>query len=167
MVALFVSISLLAINFVFYQGFLWSIIPIGSVLYGWLIVRLGIFSRANTALKILSLTTAAIILLVIVDGLFDQLDWAIEFAAPFLLVACSIAVCIITLVKRIEWRDYVIYLFTLAILGFAPILFYYFGWTTVVWPSTISTLTSTLIFLGLLIFWSKPLKAEIKKRLHL
>ncbi|MCK9574408.1 MAG: DUF6320 domain-containing protein [Clostridia bacterium] len=164
---LFVIISLLIVNLVLYNGVFWCIIPIISVLYAWFIIRLGILSKTNTAFKILVLTTILILLLCLIGIVLNDFKWVIEYATPFLLVACSFAIGLIVLIKRIEWREYLFYLLSIAILGFAPIVFYYTKLIVVVWPALINALCSALIILGLFLFWSKPLKNEIQKRLHM
>ena len=77
------------------------------------------------------------------------------------------AIALIVLVKRIDWHEYLVYLLAIAILGFAPLVFYYTNLTNIAWPALISTLISALILISLFLFWSKPLKSEIQKRFHM
>jgi len=159
-------IGLLIINF--FTGFdqLWSLIPIGSIVYFWLLMTVGIFSKHNIASKIFVLTTTLIFLVYLIDELTYSDGWALNYVAPLLLSSCNIAISFIILVKRINYRDYITYLLLIVLLSLAPIVLILFDVVTVTWPSFAAFGLAVFILLFIIFFFPKSIKDEIKKRFH-
>src|SRR5699024_670222 len=73
---------------------------------------------------------------------------------------------IVLLLNRFEWREYFVYLSTMFILGFIPVLLFLSSWSTVLWPSASTALYALLTFVGMVLFSEKTMKNEIVQRFH-
>jgi hypothetical protein len=171
MVASILSIVvLLTIDLIEADGRLFSLIPIGAILYFWLVVRYGILTKQNVAFRVAFLTT----ILIVVLNLFDQnftdpihRGWALNYVTPLLLLADNIAILGIILIKRINYRDYLFYLLTILVFSLIPLILAFFRVITIVWPSIATFSAAILILLVIVFFFPKHIKDEIRKRFHL
>ncbi len=159
-------IILLVINFATYNGRLWSLIPIGSIFYFWILVSVGIFSKANIAFRLATLTSLLIALLVLIDEASLSEGWSYNYLMPILLTVCNLAISVIILIKRIDYRDYILYLLTIVIFSIIPIVLVFFKVITIIWPSLIAFGLAISILLFIIFFFPKSIKDEIKKRFH-
>lgn len=169
-IMMFISITSVVILFVinFFTGFdsLWSLIPIGSTLFFWLLMTVGIFSRHNIAFKLFILTITLIFFVYMIDELSASEGWALDYVAPLLLFSCNAAISFIILVKRINYRDYISYLLLIALFSIVPVIFLFTDIITVLWPSLASFALAIFILTFIIFFFPKSIKDEIKKRFH-
>jgi hypothetical protein len=147
------------------------VIPIGATLYFWLVVRYGILSKQNIAFKLAFLTTILLIILNFIDQNYT-LDvttqgWAINYVTPLALLACSTAISFIIWIKRINYREYLIYLMTILVFSLVPLLLVLLKVADVKWPSIAAFWSAIFILLVIIFFFPKSIKNEIKKRFHL
>jgi len=163
-------VTLLFINLTNWDGKFWSLIPIGSILYFFAVVRIGLLSRQNIAFKLAILTTVLIIILNLIDQNFTELlyrGWALNYVTPLALLACNVAISVIIWIKRINFRDYIFYLLTILVFSLIPIILCLFDVILIVWPSIAAFAVATFILLVIIFFFPKSIKDEIKKRFHL
>ncbi len=163
-------ITLLIVNLTDFDGRLWSLIPIGAILYVFVIIRLGILSRHNIAFKLAILTTILIAILNVIDQEYTAeayRGWALDYVTPLSLLACNIAISVIILIKRINYRDYLFYLLTIVVFSLVPPVLCLFDVIRIDWPSLAAFGLAGGILLGIIFFFPKSIKAEIKKRFHL
>jgi hypothetical protein len=176
-ILLFITVvSILALfvtNLLIYNitPYLWCLIPIGSILYFWMIVRYGIISKQNIAFKLALLTTILIIILNLIDQTYTSIEevkgWALNYVTPLALNACSLAISFIIWIKRINYREYLIYLITILVFSIVPMILNLFDIVTIAWPSIVSSSSAFLILLFIIFFFPKSIKDEIKKRFHI
>jgi hypothetical protein len=170
-VASIVSIVvLLTIDLMEADGKMFSLIPIGAILYFWLVVRYGVLTKQNVAFRIAFLTTILIGVLNLFDQNFSEpvyRGWALNYVTPLLLLADNIAILGIILVKRINYRDYLFYLLTILVFSLIPLILAFFRVITIVWPSIATFSAAILILLVIVFFFPKHIKDEIRKRFHL
>ncbi|MDD3478515.1 MAG: DUF6320 domain-containing protein [Candidatus Izemoplasmatales bacterium] len=161
-------LTLAGINWATFDGNYWSLIPIGATLYFWAIVRYGVLSRQNIAFKLAFLTTILVIILNLIDmNVGDHIGWALDYVTPFALLACNLAISMIMWIKRMNYRDYLFYLFTILIFSLVPLFLYFFHVSSILWPALTAFATALFMILFLVIFFPKPMRDEIKKRFHL
>lgn len=167
-VTLISILTLLGINLFSYEGAMWSLIPVGAILYFWIVVRYGVLSKQNIAFKLAFLTTIFIIILNLIDRAYgEHLNWALDYVTPFALLACNLAISVIIWIRRINYRDYMFYLFTIIVFSLVPLILYLFHVIEVLWPSVTAFGMAVFILLFILFFFPKSFKDEIKKRFHL
>jgi len=148
----------------------WSLIPIGAILYFWLVLRYGILTRQNVAFRLAFLTTVLILILNGIDSFVDGTQgWALDYVTPLALLACNFAISGIILVKRMNHRDYIIYLLTILVFSLVPLVLVWVGVipAAVSWPSIASFAAAMFILLVIIFFFPKSIREEIKKRFHL
>ncbi len=163
-------LTLLLVNFATYDGRLWSLIPIGSTLYVFVVIRLGVLSRQNIAFKLAVLTTILIAILNVIDTQMTAdayAGWAKNYVTPLALLACNIAISVIILIRRINYRDYIFYLLTIVVFSLVPLVLCFFDVITIDWPSIAAFGAAVFILLAILFFFPKSIKEEIKKRFHM
>lgn len=163
-------ITLLAINLAVWEGRFWSLLPIGSILYTFLILRIGIFSRQNIAFKLAILTTVLILILNAIDQQITSVPykgWALNYVTPLSLISCNTAISMIIWIKRINYRDYIFYLLTILVFSLVPFILYIFGVIDILWPSVVAFGAAIFILLIIIFFFPKSIKEEINKRFHL
>jgi len=171
-VLLFSTISsiiiLIIINWSGFNGTYWSLVPIGSIIYFWFLVRIGVLSRRNVAFRLALLTTLLIILLIVIDfrAVTENDGWSINYLMPILLFSCNLAICTIIWLRRLNYRDYFFYLLLILVFSLVPLVLGAFKVVTVLWPSIVAFCLAIFILLLIVIFFPKSIKEEISKRFH-
>ncbi len=161
-------VVLLVINLSTGTDKMWSLIPIGSTLYFFILVRFGVLSKQNIAMRMVLLTMLLISLLILIEKNTDAItgEWAIDYVTPFLLLACNLAISALIWIKRINYRDYIFYLLTIALLSIVPLILYLVKIITIAWPALAAFGLAVFIILFIIFFFPKSIKDEIKKRFH-
>lgn len=156
------------INLLDDSGYYWSLIPIGSILYFWVLLRVGVLSKRNIAFKLGLLTVLLILLLVYIDySTVRETDgWSINYLLPLLLLSCNFAISGILWIKRLNYRDYFFYLLIIIIFSIVPLILAFVNVITVYWPSIAAFAFAISILLFVIFFFPKSIKEEIKKRFH-
>jgi|AntAceMinimDraft_18_1070375.scaffolds.fasta_scaffold00003_11 CDP-diglyceride synthetase len=169
LISMILSIIILGlVNVLSFKGSYWSLVPIGSILYFWFVVRIGVLSRRNVAFRLAFLTTLLIGLLILIDfrSFPDNNGWAVDYLMPILLFSCNLAISVIIWIKRLNYRDYFFYLLIVIIFSLVPIILVVFDVIKVMWPSVVAFGVAIFILLFLVVFYPKSIKEEIKKRFH-
>ncbi|MCK4551667.1 MAG: hypothetical protein KAU02_02030 [Tenericutes bacterium] len=164
-----ISIIILGIiNIADRSGVYWSFIPIGSIIYFWFLVRVGVFSRRNIAFRIALLTVLLILLLIYVDysTTIENDGWSTNYVMPILLLSSVLAITFIIWLRRINYRDYFFYLLIILTFSIVPLILAFANVVTVFWPSITAFGAATFILLFIIFFFPKSIKEEIKKRFH-
>jgi len=169
-IILFISLTaiivLLVTNYLtgFHQP--WSLIPIGGIVFFWMFMTLGIFSKNNIASKLLFLTIATILFVYMIDELSYSEGWALNYVMPLMLFSCNIGISLMILIKRINYRDYISYLLLIVVFSLAPMVLIVVNVIDVLWPAITSFGLAIFILLLIIFFFPKSIKDEIKKRFH-
>lgn len=165
-------LTLIAINWLTWgeNNSLWSLIPIGSILYFWLIVRYGVLSKQNIAFKLFLLTTVLVLILNLIDRVYGDpatRGWALDYVTPLAFLACNLAISVIIWVRKINYRDYIFYLITIMVFSLIPIVLALTSVIKIVWPSVAALGAAIFILLFIIFFFPRSIKDEIKKRFHI
>jgi hypothetical protein len=144
----------------------WSIDVLSSVLYGWLLIRHTILSKAHPGAKILAQVFGISGLLFVVNILTGSARWSVNYVFPFLVIAGTLLITIIIISKKTTWREYVGHMITLILLGFAPLILYAFGLSQVLWTAITAAMYASLTLVGALLFSEKGFKNELIRRFH-
>ncbi len=156
----------LLINFLTYDGFLWSIITVSGILYLWAVITHSVTNHINIASKILVQAFLGSVFIVIIDYLVGYRGWSVNYVIPIVFSVADIAVLIIILINRMDWRNYLLYQFSIALLGFAPLVLYLINLSHTPILVIICTSISALSLLGTVVFGDKTVKSELRRRLH-
>ncbi|HHT76911.1 MAG TPA: hypothetical protein GXZ67_03340 [Clostridiaceae bacterium] len=154
------------LNVIFYTGFLWSLITIAAIIYLWIGISHSLGHHINIASKILAQSVLGSLFIVLIDFLVGYLGWSVSFVIPSIFILADLAVVILILVNRMDFRNYLLYQFAIALLGLFPMILFLI--TRIGHPAMviISAAVSLLTLIGTTILGDKTVKTEIKKRFH-
>jgi hypothetical protein len=145
----------------------WSLLVVVNMLYMWIALGSAFLSQRrlgfNVFVQVLSL---AALLFVISRLVIPIAHWALEYIIPFCFISGTFCITIITVVKRMQVREFVLYFILTALLGFIPLLFVLFDLVSVTWPAIGSAVYSGLSLIGIFIFADHATKMELRKRFH-
>jgi len=165
----FVTIIILVLlNILVHAETLWSLLPIVSIAWFWLLLRLGVFSRTSVAFRMAGITVILILLIVFINlNKFSDNLWSINYAMPLLLTACNLAIFTVMWIRRLNYREYLFHSFIVFVLSIIPVILYFTNIIEFALPSIITFGISSLILLFIVIFFPKAIKEEIKKTFHI
>ena len=144
----------------------WSIDVLSSVLYGWLLIRHTILSKVHPGAKILAQVFGISGLLFVLNMMTGSARWSVNYVFPFLVIGGTFLITIIIISKKTTWKEYIGHIITLILLGFAPLIFYVFGLSQVLWTGITAAMYAFLTLIGMLLFSDKGFKSELIRRFH-
>lgn len=97
----------------------------------------------------------------------DSYDWVIDLVLPFILIANTLMLTIMSLVKRNDWQKYAVFLLISIFANILIILINILGFSQIKWAITASFLYGVATLISLLIFTPKNVKEEILRIFHL
>ena len=160
-------VTLVIINLLISPETWWSLIPIGSVLYFWLAVRVGVLSRHNVAFRLATLTVVLIAIVNVIDIFYGgNKGWARNYVSPFVLLSANLALGFLFWFKNTDYRDFLLYMLTIIVFSLTPLILYFIGLVEILWPAVTVFGLAVLIFFMITLFFPSAIKEEIKKRLH-
>lgn len=154
------------VNFLTYNGFMWSIISTAALLYFWSIISHAIKHNVHIAYKIFIQTLCISILTVVIDVVIGYTGWSVNYVVPGLTATANVTVLILVIINRMDWKNYILYQIAIIALGFIPIILLFCNLIHAVWYTVISVGISFAILCGTIIFSDKDVKSELKRRLH-
>lgn len=178
---IFMFISLIAIfvcilvNFLTFNGSYWSLLVVGGIIYSWVLIRFTIISRQNIALKLLLQAIAIGILLFFIQVQNQSVHWLMPYALPFIIVATILSITLLIFIKIMRYKDYMLYLIMVALLGIIPLILcfvestqflFMVGGKLIIWPSIVSCSYAGFTILGMFVFGERATKQEFIKRFH-
>jgi len=160
------GIAAVVTNYLAYDGVLWSVLAVASILYLWAGIAHSIRHHVNVASKILVQVLCASVLVVLVDLVLGYDGWSVNYLVPLLFGLANIAVLILLTINRLDWRNYLMYQLGIALLGFVPIILYLCGAVDRPLITMIATVISSLTLIGTMIFGERKVESELKRRFH-
>ena len=144
----------------------WSIDVISSVLYCCLLIRHTVLSKAHLGAKIIAQVFGISGLLFTLNITAGSARWSVNYVFPFLVIGATLLITIIIISKKMRWREYIGFMLSLILLGFAPLMFYAFGLSQVLWTGVTAALYAFLTLLGLFLFSDRGFRDELIRRFH-
>ncbi|MBN2616900.1 MAG: hypothetical protein JXR64_01170 [Spirochaetales bacterium] len=154
------------INFIFFRGFPWSLIIGASLFYTWILIKNTIVGKSHFGTKVLIQLFGISHLLIVIDVSNGNLGWSVNYSIPFLIIISNLLITFKIIQKKIKWRDYSVFLITLVITGFVPLIFYFVNIIKILWPTVLVCLLTFIILLGFFTFSFKRFSREILKIFH-
>ena len=145
----------------------WSIIVACSGFYVSLLCALFSTPHITPGRKILFSVLATAFLLLVIDLCSGFYQWAGTYVIPFLTIAAGLLFILLAIRSKKSFLEYTGCLLAVFFLSLLPILFYVCGLSNQLWSSLVATLSCLVIVSGMLIFASRTVKEEFKKRFHL
>ncbi|MBS7007232.1 DUF6320 domain-containing protein [Anaerostipes sp.] len=154
------------INYITYNGFLWSVIVMASILYLMMTVSYSIVNRRNLAAKIVVEVIGGGILVFVIDYVIGYEGWSVAYVIPGLILTADLAMVVLVLVNRKTWYSYLMYLIFIAALSLIPVILYLFGLFEQPLVALISCGISVLTVFIILAAGNKKGKNELARRFH-
>ncbi|NLW78697.1 MAG: hypothetical protein GXY32_04715 [Ruminococcaceae bacterium] len=154
------------VNVLVPTGFWWCLIVIVAEVYLWLTIPPLLRRARNYAKRLLFQTLLTALLMVALDFIIGWRGWSVSYAIPSLLCAGIVAIAAMIVFSRTNWPQYVFYQFTMGLLGFIPLVLYFFGLST----SIVMVLITAALGLGsvlvTVVFGDRSLKSDFRRRFH-
>lgn len=165
-ISVMIVITSVTVNYVLYNGVLWSLASIVAVLYSWTIIRHAVKNSIDLASKIIVQAISASILIIVIDVVIGFNGWSVDYVVPQVAILANIGIFILLIVSKLDWKRYVLHQMGMAFLGFVPVILSLFQVVNHPLMSYIATATSVVILVFTVIFGDKSLKSEITRRFH-
>lgn len=146
---------------------LWSVLVVVALVVAWRCVRLIKSKKINIGGKAVHIFLAIALLVVTIDWCCGFLKWSTTYVIPFMSIALTLVITMITTTKKNRYNEYFGYLLTTFLVSLIPLALIIFPLSNSIWTSLVSIIFSLLTTVGLIIFSDKSFKTEIKKRFHI
>jgi hypothetical protein len=162
-----------AVNWVTWNGRLWSIIFSAHILYFWLSGLLTFKKNTNLGLKLMIHAIAITLLLIIINmspfgtAPASRVSWSVSYAMPVIIIACIAVMDIMILKGKHRLHDYLSYQLILCGIGFIPLMLLLYGVAQPMYPGIIAAAFSLITIIGLIVFAKRIVLSEFARRLHL
>ena len=146
----------------------WFAIVIGGLIFLWILVGVTIISKNNIALKIiLQAITIGLLLYAIEINTDIKGGWSVIYVIPFIIIGIILSTSILTLSIPKKANSYILYLFTICLIGIVPFIICLVCKLNPLWPSLACLSLSGFTIIGIFLFGYKIFKEEINKKLHM
>ena len=145
----------------------WSLIPIGALVYLWLLIRFVVFTRHSSTMRITMSTLFITILLFLINTQTDpDLLWSLDYVLPSLIIANNTTIFMILLIRKEGIKHHSFHLVLLVTVSLLPMLLYYVNVITALIMPLIAFAHGLLLLLHLLVFYPSVLKELLKRIFH-
>lgn len=155
------------VNIMLPQFGYWCIFADAGILCGWITAVIGITYRKRLTSNIMIQLFIVTIMCLLWDKFTGWHKWSIDFVIPCSCFASTVAICVISLIKKLPKSEYIVYLIINGIYGLVPLIFIVKGVLNVIYPSAICTALSIILVSALFLFEGKSVSSEISKKMHL
>lgn len=167
LVSIIAAVISVTINFMIPESGWWSVFVVAGIGCMWLSLAFSVRKRRNIPKNMLY----QVVILSLVSALWDWLTgwhgWSVDYVVPIVCVAAMIAMAIVAQVMHLDISDLMIYFCIGALFGIVPLVFYFTGSLTVIYPSLICVAGSIISLAALMVFQGRAMRAELRRRLHL
>ena len=145
----------------------WSLYVIGAIVCLWTSVGFHFLSDTNLNNKLLADLLSLSVYLILVDKLTGWNRWSINYVIPILYIGIMITVIIMAIVFREFWREYILSLVTVCVMGIGPLLIFFSNDSPIRYLCLAAALMAGVLMLGLLYFASGKVFSEWRRRMNL
>lgn len=166
-IAVFVALTSLTVNYIFYKDYWWSLIVCGLVITFWLTTVVAINQRRNLFRSVF-LELILVNLLVVLWDFFTGWDnWSIDYVFPISAVVSMGCMVLVSRLTHTESERLSFYILLVDLYGLIPGIFILLKILNVVYPSAICVCCSLISIAALLLFSTKMLIQNLRKKFHL
>ena len=161
-----VALTTVFMNRYIHSEIMWSAFVVLGIISCWVTIISAIKTKKNKIRSIFAMTIVTSLLILIWDYATGWNKWSVEFVLPCLFSIDVVASIFLSVVIKIRPSDWLFYLFLETMLGFTSLIFINVVKVNFPIPSIICLLISIISLGGIIIFASRALLNELKKRLH-
>lgn len=166
-IALALFLIVLIVNLITDKELLWALIIGAGLIYFYVLIRHTIMTSYGSASKIFVQGFLLCFVILIIQNITHSGKWAYEYVIPITLLANTIVLWALTLIRRIRRPTYAFTLILVSILNLIPVYWYFIGYSKVLWTMIVSLSVAGITILLVLLIFTKPLISEIKRLLHI
>ena len=156
-----------SINLLLNHQLTWSLYVIGAVICGWTSVGVHLLSDINLNNKLLADLLSLSAYLILVDKLTGWTRWSVHYVIPILYIGVMLTVIILALIFREFWREYILSLVTVCVMGIGPLLIFFSNDSPIRYLCLAAVMMAGILLLGLLYFTGDKLFSEWRRRMNL
>ncbi len=145
----------------------WSLYIVGGVIAAWLTVGLHLLARINLNFQLLIDLCAVSLYMVLIDRLTGWHRWSIDYVIPILYIGIMITTVVLALVFRVFWREYILSLVAVCVLGTGPLLIFLNGSSPIRYLCLAAALLAGALMIGLLFFAGGKLSSEWRRKMNI
>lgn len=166
-ITIFISITLMLINFRFQKKLNWSIIAILGILYVWNTVVFSLKKGINLASSVLFQTIQILVLLFFIDFIFGFKKWSFFIGFPIVNIISNLIMVILTIVKYKKYVQYAIYEIIILFLSILSNFIIMVVFKDRIVLNIISLCFAILNLIIVTVLNGKALKIELQKKFHI
>ena len=170
---IFAFISLITIlicgflNLILSHELSWSLYVIGGIIGAWTSVGLHLLTDVNLNYKLLCDLCSLSLYLILIDWLTGWSGWSVDYVIPILYIGIMITTVILAIIFREFWREYILSLVAVCVLGLGPLLIFFSGESPIRYLCLAAALMAGVLLIGLFFFTGSKLFSEWRRRMNL
>lgn len=145
----------------------WSLFVVGGIVTAWCTVGVHLLTNYNLNYKLLIDLVAISLYLILIDRLTGWNQWSIDYVIPILYIGVMITVVVLALVFREFWREYILSLVAVCVLGIGPLLIFFTSKSPMRFLCLAAALLAAVLLVGLVYFTGGKLFSEWERRMNL
>lgn len=157
----------ITLNIILAISLLWAPYFILVLLYAYLMMIRAMKSNRNIGITVVLNVYILSTIMLVLDIMNGFQKWSINYVIPLMIMAGIIALTIFLTIKRSDFIDYIIYMFSIAFFGLILLPFLVFGLISVLLPTIITSFVSFVALFGIFVFGNRESRNEFKKRFHM
>ena len=161
------SAALITCNAVFYSGSLWSMIPVGAMIFAYMIFRIVVISNKGYRIKVFVpfLLVAALVLVIDIETGYSR--WSVNYVIPAEILVADIIILSLMLTNLRNWQSYIVMEIAATVTAVLMLVLWGMGVVTEPVVSIIAFSVSALLTVAAVIIGDRSAKAELKRRFHI
>lgn len=156
------------VNVLYPEPGFWSLIPLGAIVYLWLLVKFVVFTQSSHTVRITIITLFLSVLLYLINTQTDpDLLWSLDYVLPSLIIANNTTIFMILTIKKGGLKYGSGRLLLLVTVSLLPLLLFYLNVLSTPIIALVAFGHGLLILLYMLVFYPSVLKELIKRIFHI
>lgn len=144
----------------------WSLFVIGGIAAAWVSLGTHLLTNINLNYKLLLDLCALSLYLILIDHLTGWHQWSIDYVIPILYIGVMITTIVLALVFREFWREYILSLVAICVLGLGPLLIFFTSKSPMRYLCLAAALLAAALLIGLIYFAGGKVFSEWKRRMN-
>lgn len=145
----------------------WSLYVTGGIALLWTTVGVHLLTKINLNYTLLNDMTALSLYLILIDYLSGWKRWSIDYVIPILYIGIMITTIVLALIFSVYWREYILSLAVVCILGIGPLLIFLNSRSPIRFLCLAAALAAAALAVGLLFFAGGKLFSEWRRRMKI
>jgi hypothetical protein len=162
-----VAVISVAVNIALFSGVWWFIFVFAGLASLWLSFLIINRQWWDIPKNIFSQLIVISIMVLLWDLFTGFYKWSLNFVIPILFSSSMVALAVYAKVRKLRVEDYVLFLGIISVISIFSLLLIIFHVVTVVYPAVICFALSIISLAFLLLFEGRPLREELRRRMHL